>query len=205
MLDESPCGYVDARHSIDNGLCDLFNLRLSKCGSFHSFPASGPGRERAGLKLSTRLPDRRDGRARAAAGQAHFACSVADLRYVEGSYDRHLVKETLGKQDLTFGWGSAGHMLNSIGLGVGLDPQKLLARVSLRKEILLWLKKPQALDEPVRPTLHASPPATATAGTIAASRRPGAVIGRVVFIHGIQQPRHGWYTRSCDKLCDRRL
>ncbi len=60
-------------------------------------------------------------------------------------------------------------------------------------------EEPQALDEPVRPTLHAF---TAGDGYRWHYRRfapPGAVIGRVVFIHGIQS-HGGWYTRSCDKL-----
>ena len=34
MLDESLCGMVDAERAAANGLCDLFNLRLSKCGGF---------------------------------------------------------------------------------------------------------------------------------------------------------------------------
>src|SRR5262245_9008292 len=34
MLDESLCGMVDAERALAGGLCDLFNLRLSKCGGF---------------------------------------------------------------------------------------------------------------------------------------------------------------------------
>ena len=34
MLDESLCGEVDARRAIEQGTCDLFNLRLSKCGGY---------------------------------------------------------------------------------------------------------------------------------------------------------------------------
>src|SRR5688572_18717820 len=34
MLDESLCGEVDAEKAVKNGWCDLFNLRLSKCGGF---------------------------------------------------------------------------------------------------------------------------------------------------------------------------
>ena len=32
MLDESLCSLSDGQHAIDHGLCDLFNIRLSKCG-----------------------------------------------------------------------------------------------------------------------------------------------------------------------------
>src|SRR5262249_2069849 len=34
MLDESLCGMADAQRAANNGLCDRFNLRLSKCGGF---------------------------------------------------------------------------------------------------------------------------------------------------------------------------
>ena len=34
MLDESLCGEVDAERAVRGGWCDLFNLRLSKCGGF---------------------------------------------------------------------------------------------------------------------------------------------------------------------------
>src|SRR6202030_2216521 len=34
MLDESLCSMVDAERAVAGGLCDLFNLRLSKCGGF---------------------------------------------------------------------------------------------------------------------------------------------------------------------------
>jgi L-alanine-DL-glutamate epimerase-like enolase superfamily enzyme len=134
MLDESLCGPVDARHAIDNGLCDLFNLRLSKCGGFLPTLQLAQAARQAGLgyQLGCQVGET----AVLSAAGRHFACSVADLRYLEGSYDRHLVREPLGRQDLTFGWGGWAPALNSIGLGVTLDPIAL-ARVTLRKEVLL--------------------------------------------------------------------
>jgi L-alanine-DL-glutamate epimerase-like enolase superfamily enzyme len=134
MLDESLCGPVDARHAIDHGLCDLFNLRLSKCGGFLPTLRLAQAARHAGLgyQLGCQVGET----AVLSAAGRHFACSVADLRYLEGSYDRHLVREPLGRQDLTFGWGGWAPALNSIGLGVTLDPVAL-ARVTLRKEVLL--------------------------------------------------------------------
>lgn len=134
MLDESLCGVHDARHAIDNGLCDLFNLRLSKCGGFIPSLKLAQAAKQAGLgyQLGCQVGET----AILSAAGRHFACSVADIRYLEGSYDRHLVREALGKQDVTFGWGGWAPYLNGIGLGVGIDPQAL-ARVTLRKEVLL--------------------------------------------------------------------
>ncbi len=134
MLDESLCGFVDAKHAIDNGLCDLFNLRLSKCGGFIPSLRLALQAKQAGLgyQLGCQVGETA---ILSAAGRA-FACSVADLRYLEGSYDRHLVKERLSKQDITFGWGGWAPVLNGIGLAITVDPQAL-ARVALRKEVVL--------------------------------------------------------------------
>jgi L-Ala-D/L-Glu epimerase len=70
-----------------------------------------------------------------AAGR-HFASSVRDLRYVEGSYDRHLVREALGRSNLTFGWGGWAPALSGPGLGVAIDTQAF-ERIAARKEVLL--------------------------------------------------------------------
>ena len=70
-----------------------------------------------------------------AAGR-HFAASVKDIRYVEGSYDRHLVWESLSKEDLTFRRGGWAPVLVGSGLGVGIDPARV-DWVTKRKENLL--------------------------------------------------------------------
>jgi hypothetical protein len=57
------------------------------------------------------------------------------LAAVEGSYDRHLVKERLTTRDLTFGLGGKGPALTGPGLGVELD-NAAIARVTVRHEVL---------------------------------------------------------------------
>ncbi len=49
---------------------------------------------------------------------------------------RHLVKETLGKQDLTFGWGGWAASPSTASAWASVSIRKRLARVSLKKEIL---------------------------------------------------------------------
>jgi len=52
-----------------------------------------------------------------AAGR-HFASTVRDIRYREGSYDRHLLKELITHEDITFGYGGRAPALTGPGLGV---------------------------------------------------------------------------------------
>jgi muconate cycloisomerase len=134
MLDESLCGMVDAERAAADDLCDLFNLRLSKCGGF--LPtlrlASFARRTGLGCQLGCQVGET----AILSAAGRHFAASVGGLRYLEGSYDRHLVREALGKRDLTFGRGGWARALPGPGLGVEVDTAAL-ERIAVRKEPLL--------------------------------------------------------------------
>lgn len=135
MLDESLCGEVDAERAAQQGWCDLFNLRLSKCGGFIPSLRLAQLAKRHGLgyQLGCQVGET----AILSAAGRHFATSVNDLRYVEGSYDRHLVWERLSQEDITFsrrgGWAPA---LVGSGLGVTIDPARV-DWVTQRKEKLL--------------------------------------------------------------------
>jgi muconate cycloisomerase len=134
MHDESLCSLVDARRAVETGTCDLFNLRLSKCGGFVPSLrlAQFAGKHGLGYQLGCQVGET----AILSAAGRHFAASVRDLRYVEGSYDRHLVNEALGTKDITFGWGGWAPALAGPGLGVEIDPAAL-QRVTVRQEVLL--------------------------------------------------------------------
>jgi muconate cycloisomerase len=134
MLDESLCSRTDAERAVADGTCDLFNLRLSKCGGFiPSLRLAQFARRRGlGCQLGCQIGES----ALLSAAGRHFAASVADLRYLEGSYDRHLVRAALGSQDLTFGRGGWAPALPGPGLGIALAPQAL-ERVTIRKVALL--------------------------------------------------------------------
>ena len=134
MLDESLCGPLDAERAAALGACDLFNLRLSKCGGFiPSLRLAQHARQHGlGYQLGCQVGET----ALLSAAGRHFACSVAGLRYLEGSYDRHLVREALGTRDITFRWRGRAPALAGPGLGIALDAQAL-ERVTVRKERLL--------------------------------------------------------------------
>lgn len=133
MLDESLCSRVDAERAIDGGLCDFFNLRLSKCGGFiPSLRLAQLAKSRGlGYQLGCQVGET----CLLSAAGRHFATSVKDIRYLEGSYDRHLVKEALGTEDITFKWAGWANALPGIGLGIDLHPTAL-ARVAIKGEKL---------------------------------------------------------------------
>jgi len=135
MLDESLCGEVDAERAVQNGSCDLFNLRLSKCGGFIPSLRLAQLAKRHGLgyQLGCQVGET----AILSAAGRHFATSVDGLRYLEGSFDRHLVWERLSQEDITFaGRGGRAPALVGCGTGVTIDPARL-DWVTVRKEKLL--------------------------------------------------------------------
>lgn len=130
MLDESLCCEFDARRAINEGLCDLFNLRISKCGGFLPTLRLAALAHQAGLGYQLGCQVGETG-ILSAAGR-HFATSVAGIRYLEGSYDRHLVRERLTVEDLTFGLGGRAPEITRPGLGITIDTQAL-QRVTMQQ------------------------------------------------------------------------
>lgn len=134
MLDESLCGMIDAERAVQQQLCDSFNIRLSKCGGL--IPslrlASYAKAHGLGYQLGCQVGET----AILSAAGRHFATSVKDIRYIEGSYDRHLVKYPLGTEDITFGWGGWAPALVRTGLGIGVQ-EEFVERLALRKEVLI--------------------------------------------------------------------
>lgn len=125
MLDESVCDQAQLTEVIERGLCDMVNIRLSKCGGFF-----------ASLQMARRLCEKGFGYQLgcqvgetgllSAAGR-HFAFLVPGIRHVEGSYDRHLLRENITREDPTFGYGGRAGPLGGPGLGV------TVARETLRR------------------------------------------------------------------------
>jgi L-alanine-DL-glutamate epimerase-like enolase superfamily enzyme len=134
MHDESLCGMIDAERAVADRTCDLFNVRLSKCGGFLASLRLVQFAKRHGLgcQLGCQVGET----AILSAAGRHFAASVGGLRYVEGSYDSHLVREALATRDITFGWGGWAPALAGPGLGITID-EAALNRVAVRREVLL--------------------------------------------------------------------
>ncbi|HQR06340.1 MAG TPA: dipeptide epimerase [Gemmatales bacterium] len=134
MLDESLCGMQDAERCAGEGWGDLFNLRLSKCGGFIRTLklASFAAKHGLGTQLGCQVGES----AILSAAGRQFACSVKGLQALEGSFDRWLVKESLGNKDITFGMGGHAPALHGPGLGISINPQAV-ERVTQHQEVLL--------------------------------------------------------------------
>lgn len=133
MLDESLCGYPDAVRAVDLGLADILNVRLSKCGGiFPSLRIMDLAR-RAGLGVQLGCHPGETGLL-SAAGR-HVAARVVGIRYLEGSYDRHVLARNLIREDVTFRYGGRARPLAGPGLGVTVDPAALEALTVARREV----------------------------------------------------------------------
>lgn len=131
VLDESLCSAGDARRAIGEGLCDVFNLRLSKCGGFLRSARLAVMAHEAGLECQLGCQVGETG-ILSAAGR-HFACAIRRLRYIEGSFDRILVAEPLIREDITFRRGGWARSLTGPGLGITVD-EEAIDRVTVRRE-----------------------------------------------------------------------
>lgn len=130
MLDESLTSMVDAASAIEHQTCDIFNIRLSKCGGFlNSLRLASLARE-SGLGFQLGCHPGESG-VLSAAGR-HWACSVGGIRYLEGSYDRHLLRRLLTNEDITFRYGGRARSLPGAGLGVTVNPEALKALATRR-------------------------------------------------------------------------
>jgi muconate cycloisomerase len=133
MLDESLCGLPDAESAVAQRTADLFNVRLSKCGGLLASLRIIGLAQRSGLGVQ--LGCHPGETALLSAAGRHLASRVDGLRYVEGSYDRHLLAANLTREDLTFGYGGWAQPLAGPGLGVAVDPAALEAMTVDSREI----------------------------------------------------------------------
>jgi muconate cycloisomerase len=134
MLDESLTSETDARNAIGDRTCDLFNIRLSKCGGFLNSLRIAAMADAAGMGFQLGCHPGESG-VLSAAGR-HWACRVKGTRYLEGSYDRHLFEKLLTNEDVTFGFGGWAPAINSPGLGVTVN-ETAIGEMTLRRQEFL--------------------------------------------------------------------
>jgi L-alanine-DL-glutamate epimerase-like enolase superfamily enzyme len=123
MVDESLVTLADARNLIDAGACDVFNVRLSKCG--------GLGRSLSFIELARAAGLRWQLGAHvgetailSAVGRA-LALSVDDAMYVEGSIGEWLLEEDLTSPAVQFGHGGYAGPLEGPGFGIEVREERV--------------------------------------------------------------------------------
>lgn len=132
MLDESLTSWQDATAAIDLDAGDLWNLRLSKCGGFLACLRLAALAQQHGRSYQLGCHPGETG-ILSAAGR-HWAQSVQNIRYCEGSYDRHVLAANLINEDITFRYGGWAPPLTAAGLGVSVDRGRLQAMVIQQQE-----------------------------------------------------------------------
>ncbi len=134
IVDESLCLERDAKKLVSLDACQVFNLRLSKCG---------------GILAANRLYE--IGRKKAIAAQ--LGCQVGEtgilsaagrqlaatrkLLYLEGSYSSYLLKDDIVNEPVEFGPGGVAQPLAGHGLGVSVNEETLQRLAVMHEEIRL--------------------------------------------------------------------
>jgi len=133
MLDESLCTLDDARKAADEGWCDLFNIRISKCGGLvPSLKIAQIAREKKlGFQIGCQVGETG---ILSAAGR-HLATLLPDAQYLEGSYDRFLLMANLTVRHVSFGYGGRARPLTGSGLGVEVGETALDRMTVARTDI----------------------------------------------------------------------
>ena len=133
IVDESLASRADAEMLIDRRACHCFNIRVSKCGGLVNAARIREMARQAGITcmLGAQVGET----ALLSAAGRHFATRSKNLLFIEGSYDKIVLEENIGEQDLTIGPGGWGPVLTGNGLGVDVDEARLSRFVDHRVRI----------------------------------------------------------------------
>ncbi len=123
MADESLITLGDARALIDAKACDIFNIRISKCGGLGNCMRLARMAEEAGLEYQ--LGAHVGETAILSAAGRHLGLALRGARYVEGSSGGFLLKEDVTAIPLQFEPGAKGRPLSGPGLGVDVEHSRL--------------------------------------------------------------------------------
>jgi muconate cycloisomerase len=132
IADESVCFEQDAENLASQKACQIFNLRLSKCGGILAAARIHEiGRKQGiGAQLGCQVGETG---ILAAAGR-HLAAS-RELLYLEGSYASYLLKEDIVNEPVSFGMGGLAQPLAGHGLGVTVNEDALQRLAVLHEKI----------------------------------------------------------------------
>jgi muconate cycloisomerase len=123
VADESLCSLEDARTLIREQACDVFNVRISKCGGLVNAGRIDRLAREAGLACQLGAQVGEAG-ILSAAGR-HYATRSAGVRWCEGSYGKLLLEEDITEPDVTVGPGGVAPAIEAAGIGVTPEAERL--------------------------------------------------------------------------------
>ena len=133
VADESLCSLEDARTLIREQACDIFNVRISKCGGLINAGRIDRMAREAGLACQLGAQVGEAG-ILSAAGR-HYATRSQGVRWCEGSYGQLLLEEDITEPDITVGPGGVAVALEAAGIGVSPVPERLQRYEQSRERI----------------------------------------------------------------------
>ena len=123
VADESLCSLEDARTLIREQACDVFNVRISKCGGLVNAGRIDRLAREAGLACQLGAQVGEAG-ILSAAGR-HYATRSTGVRWCEGSYGKLLLEEDITEPDVTVGPGGVAPAIEAAGIGVTPEAERL--------------------------------------------------------------------------------
>ena len=123
IADESLVTMQDAETLVREQACDVFNVRVSKCGGLIASKAIADFGLSAGLQVQ--IGAQVGETSLLSAAGRHLAAHLSRLESAEGSFGTHLLTEDITADPIMFGPGGRGGLLMGPGLGVAVDDQVL--------------------------------------------------------------------------------
>lgn len=133
VADESLVTAEQARRLIELRACDVFNIRLSKCGGVTGSLALLELAQTAGIKIQIGAQVGETA-ILSAAGRA-LAAHAPALFAAEGSFGTWLLAEDLALESVAFGYGGRAPLLKSRGLSVTVNEDALERFASAKDEL----------------------------------------------------------------------
>jgi L-alanine-DL-glutamate epimerase-like enolase superfamily enzyme len=134
IADESLCLEHEAEDLASLRACQVFNLRLSKCGGILAADRMFAIGQENGIAAQLGCQVGETGILSAAGRQ--FAMS-RKLRYLEGSYSNYLLKEDIVNEPVEFGPGGVAQPLSGPGLGIKVNEEAVQRLTVIHEAISL--------------------------------------------------------------------
>jgi L-alanine-DL-glutamate epimerase-like enolase superfamily enzyme len=134
IADESLCFERDAKDLASLHACQVFNLRLSKCGGILAAARMHQIGQEQGIAAQLGCQVGETGILSAAGRQ--FALS-RKLLYLEGSYSNYILKEDIVNDPVEFGPGGVARPLAGYGLGISINEEVVQRLAVIHEEISL--------------------------------------------------------------------